>query len=59
MQNPHGTNDDLSRQQGVPKSTKTMQDGPCLGEAMEVVESRVPGWAGSFDVVQRVGLGMG
>ena len=38
--------------------TREMQDRSYLGEALEVAESRVLGWAASFSMAQWVGLGM-
>ena len=56
---PPTTNGDLVRELGAPESTRTMQDGSHLVEAMEVVESVVLVWAASFTMVQWVGLLVG
>ena len=53
---PPATNYDLGREQGAPKSTKTMQDGSHLIEEMEAVGSEVIGWAASFSTIQGIGL---
>ena len=55
---PSETNSDLGREQGVPESTRTIQDGSHPVEAIGARESEVIGWAASYGMGQRVGLGM-
>ena len=42
-QNPYKTNGDFGKDQGMLESTRIMQYGSYLGEALEVAKSRVPG----------------
>ena len=50
------TNGNLGREQGMHESTTMIQHGSSADEAMEVMESRVLGWATSFHMMQRVRL---
>ena len=50
------TNVNLGRDQDVSVSSRIMQDGSCLYEAMEVADSKVLGRAARFGAVQWVGL---
>ena len=51
---PPAINGDLGKEQGIPESTSMMQNGSYPDEAMEVTESRVPGWAVNFGIAKWV-----
>ena len=58
-QNPPATNSNLGKEQGIPESTRMMQDGSHSAEALEVAESSVLGWAASFGMVHQLRFGLG
>ena len=58
-QYPPAINGDLGSEQSGPESSRMMQDGSHLGEAMGAAESKVPYWTASSSMAQWVGLGMG
>ena len=58
-QNPPATNGDFGREQGMPESTRPIQDEFYPRGANKAKESRVLGWDASFSELQHIGLGMG
>ena len=45
---PLEINGEIGKEKGAPESTRTMQDGSYLAEAMEAVEIKVTGYAANY-----------